>query len=1031
MGELTIRRRMGVAVPQYQGTTKTEKKSGSSRSQATSRTTVTISETLRQLMSRVSQAEGHARESRRTLQAGEGALAGVQDSLERIAQLARQSAGGGQPDRAALQAELEGLRDEIDRILSSAVSGGTQLFLDEDAGADDGAEVLLYTLSGEPAPSEEAVQELPDWLVKGITQTALTPEQLLAGLGLDKTATPSQILAAIANSSLENNPAVGYLATLYLGSVIAGGSASEPIDPEAALEGLRQLMDMVAQGVPLDQAVELLTRGEFTGILDFQNQFLSGMAPGLSEFLTNLLLADSALSLSGSSLLALLAGIEGTNLDLMMGLLTALQSAQAGPVSGAGSGLEQDMTSTMNQAGQAAGAESAPGHVSTRVFGHVQATGQNLSALSFNPSTGELTTGGPHPLFLQSAGQEKQAVVLTGSGLVTLQALNLSTLTVNSNTARIFSAGESILDMIQLRENTVLTLEGGGLLRTGTFHGEGSSLLRLNGGAVVVTGQDGQTFGALALPVVLDGPVSLAAQASNVTNPAGKPLTPFDIIWKALLPGWHSITAMSLDGRQTRMSLLEGDPARLWLEKWDPSHGSPVHSLIIRGKDQSGRPQTRYAYLHWNQSTGTFEETSMYPNPFTITGGEAGRDWVYEEESHTLHILSAQVTAISGGSGTDTNQTPFSGRIVLADHIGGVELTLDGVVCRVVSGRAFDLGRENDVTLILYGGTGNYFESGAGCAGISLGEGTSLMIDCAEASKEEDIPDGILTAAGAGGGAGIGRDSGSSRDQSSRILIRGGTITATGTGGGAGIGAGKHASLGEITILGGTVTATGGTGGGAGIGGALGAPVGDIRIQGGTVAAVATHHAAAIGAGVRGECGDILITGTARIVKALGGNPGADIGACLFGGCGEVLISGAADIGRARLWTRTGIPLQMGEDTVILPQFRLSSRALRLDRLSISTPEQAQTAGAALEADQRWISQIQGVYSALYRQLEYSFAGLSSVQQYISAAGSLVRDDAVASTLLADMRQSILLQPSQAIRTHSKRGSEDVQQLLR
>ena len=185
MGELTIRRRMGVAVPQYQGTTKTEKKSGSSRSQATSRTTVTISETLRQLMSRVSQAEGHARESRRTLQAGEGALAGVQDSLERIAQLARQSAGGGQPDRAALQAELEGLRDEIDRILSSAVSGGTQLFLDEDAGADDGAEVLLYTLSGEPAPSEEAVQELPDWLVKGITQTALTPEQLLAGLGLD------------------------------------------------------------------------------------------------------------------------------------------------------------------------------------------------------------------------------------------------------------------------------------------------------------------------------------------------------------------------------------------------------------------------------------------------------------------------------------------------------------------------------------------------------------------------------------------------------------------------------------------------------------------------------------------------------------------------------------------------------------------------------------------------------------------------------------------------------------------------------
>ena len=119
----------------------------------------------------------------------------------------------------------------------------------------------------------------------------------------------------------------------------------------------------------------------------------------------------------------------------------------------------------------------------------------------------------------------------------------------------------------------------------------------------------------------------------------------------------------------------------------------------------------------------------MYPNPFTVTGGEPEADWRYEEESHTLRILSGQVTAVAGGMGTDGSQLPFSGRIALADGIGRVELTLEGVACRVSSGRAFHLGRGNDVTLLLKRGTDNVFESGPGCAGISLGDGTSLRID--------------------------------------------------------------------------------------------------------------------------------------------------------------------------------------------------------------------------------------------------------------------------------------------------------------
>ena len=387
----------------------------------------------------------------------------------------------------------------------------------------------------------------------------------------------------------------------------------------------------------------------------------------------------------------------------------------------------------------------------------------------------------------------------------------------------------------------------------------------------------------------------------------------------------------------------------------------------------------------------------MYPNPFTITGGEADRDWIYEEDSHTLRIRSNQVTAISGGSGTDGNQVPFSGRIVLEDGIGEMELTLGGVVCRVSAGRAFHLGRKNDVRLVLQNGSENHFESGVGYAGISLGDGTSLSIDCA---GDAGSPAGALTATGSTGGAGIGRDSGGGRDQANRILILGGVITATGTGGGAGIGAGKRGSIGAITILGGTVTA------------------------------VATCHAAAIGAGVQGECGDILIAGTARIVKALGGNPGADIGGCLFGGCGTVNVSGGADIGGARLQPQGGIPLQIGEDTVTLPQFRLSSRALQLDKLNVLTREGARAAGPAIDTGRRWVAQIQAVYDALYGRLEQNFNTLHSVHRYIAGDEGLVRDTAAASTLLEDVRQSDHFQPRQFMRMQSRGWAENLLQLL-
>lgn len=1017
MSELTIRRDREISAARYRAAEKAEKtEKGGGPIQRTEKTPgFTLSETLRQLLSGSSRTESQIRESRRTLQSGEAVLAEVQENLSRMEALAREAAGEGETDRDALQAQLDRLRQEIDRIMRSA-AGGADLFLDGDA--EDGADALLYALLSDAA----AGQDLPGWL----TQGGLTADQILSSLGLDKTASGADLMAAIIGSSLDGNSAAGRLAALYLGAVIAGGGIDGTASMEMALEGLRQLMEKVAQGVPADQAVAELTGGTFTSLSDFQSQFTSGTAPGLEAFLTNLLLTgEGDLLLDFPAIPPLLAGLEGMNLELLMNLLSSGESASG---EAAAPPVLPEAEAALVPAGGPDAAPPPEDHaLSIMDLGSVRVSGQDLSGVSLGDN-GVLIVAGQGDVTVEGAGPDAPEILLTGSGTVTLRSVSASLLTVDGSGVQLAGAGENTLQTVRLRPGAVLTLDGGGFLRMGSLEAAPTALLRLRPGAAAEVRRGEDSMGGTRIPVILEGPASLAVQTDRVSDPRGRSLDPVDVIWKALLPGWSAVTAMAVDGRQVRTHLPGGElPAlvRLWLGKGDGSQGHPIHSLAFWGRDGAGRAKTRYAYLRWNQQTGSFQEINMYPNPFTVTGGEADRDWVYEEETQTLRILSSRVTAVSGGSGTDASQTPFSGRIALADNIGSIELTLGGVVCRTSSGRAFSLGRENNVTLLLQSGSSSLFESGAGCAGVSLGDGACLRIDRDGSPGGRGPADGSLTAAGGPGGAGIGRDSGAGRDRTARIHIRGGVITALGTGGGAGIGGGKGSPMGSIVITGGVIDATGGPGGGAGIGGALAAPVGDISIRGGTISAAAADQAAAIGAGVRGACGDILITGTARILKALGGNPGADIGACLFGGCGQVLISGGADIGSAKPWTRTGISLEMGADTATLPQFRLSAKSLRLDGLSVATREQAWAARRTVELDRRWVSRIQDAYGALYGQLEQSFSGL-----YGSQPEGPVRDSVSAGALVTDMRQSILRESARVIRTHSRRTKECVWQLL-
>ena len=199
----------------------------------------------------------------------------------------------------------------------------------------------------------------------------------------------------------------------------------------------------------------------------------------------------------------------------------------------------------------------------------------------------------------------------------------------------------------------------------------------------------------------------------------------------------------------------------------------------------------------------------------------------------------------------------------------------------------------------------NTLQSGNTHAGVEKGNGGNLTIGSESGS-------GQLVAVGADGGAGIGSEDrlASGNYNVGNITITGGDIFATGNGGGAGIGGGWNCSASDITITGGNVTAVGKEDdpkniGGAGIGGggSQNSNAGggsNIKITGGRVVAVGGNFSAGIGGSI-GSNGDNIAISNAEVI-AIGGTCAAGIGGgCRLGngivGQGtNISISGSANV---------------------------------------------------------------------------------------------------------------------------------------
>jgi uncharacterized repeat protein (TIGR02543 family) len=323
-------------------------------------------------------------------------------------------------------------------------------------------------------------------------------------------------------------------------------------------------------------------------------------------------------------------------------------------------------------------------------------------------------------------------------------------------------------------------------------------------------------------------------------------------------------------------------------------------------------PREGYTFTGWDKALtdirGNLSVTALYTQNQTsvidlaiANPAATGVGWTYSDNVYTI-LNGADVTLINSNAGSQR-------RVAVAAN-AKADVTLNGATIQgltsVVEALKLNPGAEVALTI-----QGNNLLTGGGAyilpAVPSVGTMGSAAIDVRNA-KLTINGTGKLTANAYDSTSLNSNASGIGGGTTGEITINGGTLSATGSLGNAGIsggtvtvsggtvtatggiaGGGRYSAgiSGTVTISGGTVTAIGGSGDtitASGPGGAVGLS-GTVKITGGTVTASGTGG----GAGISGT---VKITGGTIIASGTGG--GAGIGGSTGEAGGDVVIDGGS-----------------------------------------------------------------------------------------------------------------------------------------
>jgi len=147
-----------------------------------------ISEKMRAQITGLATAEKNANDGVSLVQTAEGALTEVHSMLNRMVELATQSANGtySSTNRAEMQKEINNLNAEIDRISATANFNGTKLF--------NGDNDVIKLHVGESGSDDNQLK---------VTLTEMTASNI-AGVGVDGSATTAEDLTAVDITEADN-----------------------------------------------------------------------------------------------------------------------------------------------------------------------------------------------------------------------------------------------------------------------------------------------------------------------------------------------------------------------------------------------------------------------------------------------------------------------------------------------------------------------------------------------------------------------------------------------------------------------------------------------------------------------------------------------------------------------------------------------------------------------------------------------------------------------------------------------------------